>query len=286
MQRVIADINGRYEIKELPDADTAIWPGVKWGRFEEALTPAFWVTQAWMSAPRSDAEFQLGKSLVDETVFCLLGGYGAPAEIGLAASRRVCDYLAQMRKVTAPKEQFEELLMEPLEVDGRLVRYRFARQRARYLEGALEGLSALREALLDDVELRDQLSALPGIGPKTASWIVRNRRGSDRVAILDVHIVRACSVMGVFPAGADPARHYVKLERLFLDFCKATEARASALDAAMWGTMRRLRGSLIQQIVDSRDPSVRASPKEQMGKQLCLDLAVTGMIDDQLVTIQ
>src|SRR3546814_6148465 len=92
------------------------------------------------------------------------------------------------------------------------------------------------------------LPILPGIGPKTASWIVRNRRASDHVAILDVHIVRACSAIGVFPEGAQPARRYADLEQRFLAFCEATQSRASAMDAVMWSTMRSLSRGLLQQL--------------------------------------
>ena len=53
------------------------------------------------------------------------------------------------------------------------------------------------------VMLRDALTAIPGVGLKTASWAVRNHRASDSVAVLDVHIVRACEHLGVFPARSD-----------------------------------------------------------------------------------
>lgn len=43
-QRVIASINGRFQELELPEALAVVWPGLSWGRFEEPLTPAFWVS--------------------------------------------------------------------------------------------------------------------------------------------------------------------------------------------------------------------------------------------------
>jgi endonuclease III len=46
--------------------------------------------------------------------------------------------------------------------------------------------------------MRQLLLSIEGIGPKTASWIVRNVMGSDDVAIIDIHILRACTGMGVF----------------------------------------------------------------------------------------
>ena len=55
---------------------------------------------------------------------------------------------------------------------------------------------------MSPVALRDWLLAIPGIGPKTASWIVRNRTGSSAVAIIDVHILRAGTSAGSVQATA------------------------------------------------------------------------------------
>ncbi|MBB4041653.1 thermostable 8-oxoguanine DNA glycosylase [Microvirga flocculans] len=250
MQQVIAKIAGTYAALDLPDPDAWLMPGIRWGSFEHALTPAFWVSQAWMSDEAQAPSFRLGKTLVEEVVVCLLGGHGMPAEVGLAASDRICKALADTADNLLSDEECERLLLEPFLVGGRPVRYRFARQRARYLAGTLRGLKAIDEAGLSDVAFRDALCTLPGIGPKTASWIVRNRRASDAVAILDVHIIRACQIMGVFPESACPARHYLGLEKRFLDFCLAAGARASVVDAVMWGTMRRVSKRLLNQLID------------------------------------
>ena len=91
---------------------------------------------------------------------------------------------------------------------------------------------------LDALELRERLLSLEGVGPKTASWIVRNLLGSDDVAILDVHVLRACRAMAVFPAKVSLPKDYGVLEGLFLDFANAIDVRASLLDAVMWLEMR------------------------------------------------
>jgi thermostable 8-oxoguanine DNA glycosylase len=81
---------------------------------------------------------------------------------------------------------------------------------------------------------------LPGIGPKTASWIVRNWTGTDEVAILDVHVLRAGQLMGLFPREIKLPRDYGRLEQIFLEFSKALNVRASLLDAIIWREMRIL----------------------------------------------
>ena len=273
-QQVIAKIEGRFEVLDLPDATASVWPDLLWGRFDEPLTPAFWASQAWMGEPARDEDYRLGRSLREEVIYCLLGGHGAPAEVGLAASKRVCDTLCGTGNPKPSRAELELLLREPLLVHGRLVRYRFAAQRAYYLAGTLDQLAEIEPESLSDTALRDALCRMPGIGPKTASWIVRNRRGSDHVAILDVHIVRACSAIGVFPKGAQPARHYADLERRFLEFCEATGSRASAMDSVMWSTMRSLSKVLLQQLVDRMGRLAQLAVVEQRGNRLCRDQTI------------
>lgn len=277
VQQVIAEIDGRIQRLNLPEEHFAVWPGLCWGRFDEPLTPAFWVSQAWMAEPGDGRRYQLGRTLKEEVVYCLLGGHGAPAEIGLAASRRICDFLQETLQLKPGCADLERLLREPLTVNGRSVRYRFAAQRAGYLAGTLDALAELDPDQLGDVALRDALCHLPGIGPKTASWIVRNRRASDRVAILDVHIVRACSAIGIFPAGAEPARRYIDLEQRFLAFCEATQSRASAMDAIMWSTMRSLSRPLLQQLVDHAGQFTQRAQQEQRGNGRCPDRTTRAM---------
>lgn len=268
MQRVIGGSDGQYRFLELPDAEEMLMPGVRWGSFQHALSPAFWISQAWLG-DRPNINFELTSTLPEEVTTCLLGGHGAPAEVGLAASARIVAALRESGGHVLERDALHALLLEPLDVRGRKVRYRFASQRATYLAGALNGLRDIVESELSDVELRDALCALPGIGPKTASWIVRNRRASDEVAILDVHIVRACEHMGVFPIGADPSRRYYALERQFLDFCACGDVRPSVVDAVMWATMRKLSRAMLKLLVDPQGAFEDRHPLLAWGETKC-----------------
>ncbi len=133
--------------------------------------------------------------------------------------------------------EIERVLRGRLLVRGNSVRYRFPRQRA---DRIARCLAALRDATLPTggLELRDFLCGLPGIGPKTASWIVRNRTGCDLVAILDIHVIRACIAARVFEPDASPARSYFSLEARYLEFARALSARPSVLDGVIWYYMR------------------------------------------------
>ncbi len=127
-----------------------------------------------------------------------------------------------------------EWLREPLDVEGRSVRYRFAKQKARYLCAALQKLCAEGPPLSTGKALRNWLLDIPGIGYKTASWVARNWLDADDVAILDIHILRAGLLGKFFESNLTVERHYLELEEQFIRFSKGLGVRASELDALMW----------------------------------------------------
>ncbi len=225
----------------LPSADAYVMPGVKWGHVEELFSPAFWKFQARnFRLMSSSQDFRLGENLLEEVAVCLLGGFGMPAELGLGAFERLKAHGKLSGEATS--KEIEELLSEPFDYFGQPRRYRFIRQKARYLSESLQLLCGY-QIPNDHLACRDLLTSLPGIGPKTASWIVRNHFGSDKVAILDIHILRAGAKLGIFEAGVDPTKNYFALEKSFLAFCSAIEEPASAVDAVIWDSMRRIKAS-------------------------------------------
>ena len=245
-----------YSRLELPDASTDVLPGVPWGSVSNLLTPAFWKYHS--IARRKCGRYQshaLGRSLIEEISLCLLGGHGMPAELGLAAFVRLRDEQLLFPDVTSAA--IERALTRPLQIAGRRRRYRFPRQKARYLSKALKFV-AQSPLPHGERDLRNHLTNVDGIGLKTASWIVRNRYGSDHVAIIDVHILRAGIAAGIFSPRADPSRHYLDLEHRFLSFCRALDEPASQLDALMWDFMRRL-----TPILRRRRQSEREQPYEK-----------------------
>ena len=222
----------------LPAASDCVIPGVYWGAFDELLTPAYWRGQAWQhEALGTYKDLRLGRTLSEEVAACLLGGFGMPAELGLAAYARLRERDLLVGRPSACV--LESALAEPFTYSGGRRTYRFPKQKARYLSACLARLDNFDEPA-DDISFRDLLSTFPGIGLKTASWIVRNYRASDAVAIIDVHILRAGRHIGLFAADWLPHRHYRRLETAFLCFANAISTRASLLDALMWDQMRRI----------------------------------------------
>lgn len=238
-QTITALNAGKIVTFALPGANERLGRGrLCWGSAELPLTPAYWAAQSWMWSLDEPEHFRLGRSLAEEMLACILGGYGIPAEVGLAAYDRLRPQLADPAGL-ADAERVHELLAEPLVVGDRKVRYRFARQKAGYVAAACRELSNIDDGLPDRL-LRDRLMRLRGFGPKTASWVVRNWRASDEVAILDIHIVRAGNQLGIFRSDWSVERHYDLLEEAYLKFAKVLGVKASILDSVMWMTMRQL----------------------------------------------
>lgn len=221
---------------DLPPPDSDALPGVPWGAIEAFPSPAYWTYQ--VIARRvcgTQLRHRLGSSLAEEVAACLLGGHGIPASIGIAAFQKLRSHGVLDGKAT--ESELFGLLSEPLDIDGRKIRYRFARQKARYLSVALSRLALELPPLTNGRALRDWLVQLPGIGFKTASWVARNWLDADDVAILDIHILRAGALARFFQEELTVERNYLELEEQFLRFSQAIGVRPSELDAVMWHEM-------------------------------------------------
>lgn len=234
MQRACVMLESMTINVELPAAEAEVVPGVPWGAVEAFPTPAYWAYQ--VMARRIEARsvrYKLGKTLREEVGACLLGGHGIPASIGLLAYQHLKAKGAF--EADPPDEQaLFQWLSEPMPHQGRLLRYRFANQKARYLAAAMRKLAQEAPPEQSGRDLRDWLTTIPGIGYKTASWVARNWLDADDVAILDIHILRAGVLAGFLDAELRVERDYLTLEAQFLEFSHGLGVRASELDAVIW----------------------------------------------------
>jgi N-glycosylase/DNA lyase len=214
---------------------------VRWGHGWQVGTAAYWValTENAVRDGRladSQARHSIGADLTEEVAACLLGGHGLPHQVGLAAFEAVRAAGMLQRPVT--RQAIEEVLRQPLRVGSRTVRYRFPAQRAGYLAAALTRLQT-QHPPVSAQGLRGWLLELPGIGPKTAGWIVRNYLGSGEVAVIDIHVLRAGIEAAVFDPSWTPARQYDLLEALFLAWARYGAVSAADLDAVVWAERAR-----------------------------------------------
>ncbi|MBN9139251.1 MAG: hypothetical protein J0H23_00330 [Micrococcales bacterium] len=215
--------------------NTAQWGSrdVSWGESWEHGTAAYWLEATRRAARVADPNrHRLTDSLHDEVALCMLGGFGMPYELALAAYTAVHQQVL-LGDPTPAESAIEAVLLEPVRVGNATRRYRFPHQRARRLAGALRHLHA-SPAPTDPLEAREWLTSAPGIGPKTASWIVRNRWPDAPVAILDVHVLRAGARATVFPEDARISTAYRQLEALFVAWAAVEEVRPADLDATIW----------------------------------------------------
>lgn len=214
-----------------------------WGEDWQLGTAAFWVQQA-AEFPAGMGRHRLGANLREEVAVCILGGYGVPGPVGNAAFVAVRDagLLAEGLTEDEMAAGMSAVLARRLDVHGRKKHYRFHRQRPRRLAAALACLATWEQEAheLEDAELRDRLTTLPGVGPKTASWVVRNHRDSDAVAIIDIHIQRAGVTAGLFCSEWALPRHYGRYETAFLNWASAGSVSAADLDAVIWRLLSAL----------------------------------------------
>ena len=223
-------------------------PGIRWGDAAELLTPAYWALRSSLRDTALDEVAGPALTLVEEVAFCLLGGFGVTAEMAQAFFERL-RLEGMFEAGAAPTEaELRSLLDERLSIGKRLSKYRYPAQRARRLASELPLLSAERFRTSDPLRLREELLTLEGVGPKTASWIVRNWLQANDVAILDIHVVRACQIMKVFPAEVCLPRGYAQLEGRFLEFARGIGVSPAKLDAIMWSEMRTFSPRLLARL--------------------------------------
>jgi len=240
----------------------------RWGEAHHIGTPAFWVDQA--ARGYGDWNHKLGTSLVEETIACLLGGHGVRSGVALAAFRHLRSRGLIAVGLVPDASAIEAALAEPIPTSdpGRVVRYRFPRQRSGRVRDALLQLGS-EQAPSQPELLRGWLMGIPGIGPKTASWIVRNTTGSESVAVIDVHIQRAGLAARVFSPRWVLPRDYLLFEAAFLAYAVLGKISPRTLDACIWHVLQALgpaghsllpSGTGLQHVPDSDRRKKGASP--------------------------
>jgi len=196
------------------------------------------------------SDFSSGADSIErELVFCLLGGYG----ISFALARSALAVIIKLDVFNPnwePRDLEEELFLqlsgrqfEPRRRNGTLRTYRFPRRKARLLASAAGWINQhppLQTELMgmsSEESRRQYLCTCPGVGLKTASWLLRNSGLARAIAVLDVHVVRALRAAGRIVGGKLP-RDYFLMERAFLAWCRELDASPAAFDLLLWDCLR------------------------------------------------
>ncbi|MAS21221.1 MAG: 8-oxoguanine DNA glycosylase [Leeuwenhoekiella sp.] len=236
------------QIVGLPNSNADLMFGIKWGAYEKLFTPAYWKVQYLMYTENDkfDIEYRFGDNIYEEVVACLLGGFGLKSEVGLAAFDRL-----RRKNLIRSGTKYEDIiscLEKPFELNGKKIRYRFPNQKSKYITQFLNRNDLDNIPLFDDIELRDWLLSINGIGPKTAAWVTRNYLNSENVAIIDIHIYRALLIMGLYKQSYSVQKDYVKLEHIFLKFCGELDVLPSRMDALIWLQMKQANRNVLKLI--------------------------------------
>ena len=186
----------------------------------------------------------------NELLFCLMGGFGITYEHGRSAAEVIWQ-LRPFSEEWQDHDLFEAVLDElmqaqfvPTKADGTLSRYRFPRRKASMIVKARNWLllnSPLDQRLLLMVSSKERRSFLcdcPGVGLKTASWLLRNLGMGDELATIDIHVIRALSEAGRVPDNMRMPRDYELVEEAFLEWCYELNASPAAFDLFVWHWQR------------------------------------------------
>ena len=232
-------IDGTESKRELPEPETELLPGVRWGQYWEAFTPAYWLAQYWMHGlDRVERSPHHAKGdVVQELVFCMLGGFGISAELATAMFS-ACNSAGLISRRETSVDIWQEQLRQPVLVNERMQHYRYPNQKSRFLAESMRYISERPLSFQDGRCLRNELLHIKGVGYKTAGWVARNYLDTDDVAILDIHLVRAGILCGIFNPHQKVDREYLVMEDRYLQFCQALGVRAAVMDCLMWDQMR------------------------------------------------
>lgn len=254
-------INDQEFRRELPDANEEVSPGVRWGDYWVAFTPAYWLAQYWMNGfdQVAFAPYRARGDAVEELVFCMLGGFGITAELATAAFE-VCAAEGLIARREQSQSVWQEVLLRPMSVEGREQRYRYPNQKAKHISAAMKYVAEHPLNQRNGRQLRDALLRINGVGYKTAGWVARNCLDTDEVAILDIHLVRAGLLCNVFDEKHRVERDYLEMEERYISFCRALAVRPAVMDCLMWDQMRSY-GKVALNVLAQK--TRQAQPKER-----------------------
>ena len=198
----------------------------------------------------SDCILSASPEVEDELLFCLLGGFGVTYELGRSAAtavRSVRPFSEDWRE----QDLFKEILgilncpqFEPRKRDGTLRRYRFPAQKASAIVRARRWIrdhDPLLERLRQLPTARDRrvlLLGCPGVGYKTASWVLRNTGLGNTLAIIDIHVLRALEDSERVSRDIRMPQDYEMVEVAFLEWCAELDAPSAAFDLFLWQWQR------------------------------------------------
>lgn len=198
------------------------------------------------------AEVQLWNELVS----CILGSQVRHEHLQSIIKYLISEGLLSIKYLISNGEHFERNIQSALEkpIPSPLtktgsIRYRYPRTKANYIRRTGESIyltsSSIREIITSCVDERIAririMSVAVGIGPKQASLFLRNIGYAKNLAILDTHILKYMTVIGLVPKILKTVPYlprYEDIEGILNIYATKFKESLACLDTAIWIVMR------------------------------------------------
>ena len=257
-----------YRITFLVNSNEIDKKEIYFGSADKAFTPLYWKYICHKTnAIQYRERYKLGSSLLEEVIACILGGHGVKGEIGNMAFNAIKSSGLLDYNLPIKAKDIEIILKQPMMQSGHITHYRFPHQKAKYIEKAINFINTEDPPNGNGQLTRNWLLQIPGVGLKTASWIVRNWLNADDIAIIDIHIHRAGVLMDLFSPNEEITKNYLSMESRFIQLAEAIDIPTSVLDNIIWTEIRRtpnlIRKRLIKKGVRQTDKCGLPSPKNR-----------------------
>lgn len=196
------------------------------------------------------------EQLWNELVSCILGSQVRHEYLQCVIKYLISEDLLSIKYLLSDGEHFERNIRSALEksIPSSLtktgsIRYRYPRTKANYIRRTGESIystsSSIRNILISCTNERIAririMSVAVGIGPKQASLFLRNIGYAENLAILDTHILKYMTVIGLVPQILKTVSYlpkYEDIEGILNNYAIRFKESLACLDTAIWIVMR------------------------------------------------
>lgn len=196
------------------------------------------------------------KTLWHELVSCILGSQVQHEHSQAATTYLISHRLLDIETFKQNTQKFEKNITGALEqsifppitkTGGR--KYRYPKLRANHIRRTAEQIylsnNSIKNVLLSCNNEKDArlkiVSFAVGVGPKQASLFLRNIGYAKNLAILDSHILKYMSLVGLLPQLArsiSSLNKYEAIERMLYSYSEKFKTSLAYIDTAIWVVMR------------------------------------------------
>jgi len=146
------------------------------------------------------------------------------------------------------QEELYVIMNTPILVKSKYIRYRFPKQKSIQLYNLIANIygqgSSIKQILnksKDPKFIRENLVEIcSGIGNKQSSMFLRNIGFTNKLAILDTHLIDYLKTIQIIPSNfkLNTTKKYILVEDKYLDYAVSNNFDMSHLDSAIWSIMK------------------------------------------------